>query len=158
MLGPASRPGGRRARGGPIRTRRWACRDDIVARALAAPARNVELKARDGDPGRTLALVLGLGAEDRGTIARRDTCYTCATDYTYAALVRAGSGAPAGVAVVAERMEVCPLCGGCRRRLAELASADTPVYLGRPGNAPNATTMGELLPLAFEHSAGGEEA
>ncbi len=32
------------------------------------------------------------------------------------------------------RCEVCPPCGGCRQRLAEFGSPDTPVYLGRPGS------------------------
>ncbi len=35
----------------------------------------------------------------------------------------------------------------------ELAAADTPVYLGRPGSAPLTTTLGELLPLAFASGA-----
>ena len=52
-------------------------------------------------------------------------------------------------AVVAERKLHCPPCGGCRQRLAEFGSADTPVHLGRPGNAPHSVTLGELLPLSF---------
>jgi homotetrameric cytidine deaminase len=54
------------------------------------------------------------------------------------------------VAVVAEKLDVCPPCGGCRQRLAEFASADTPVHLGRPGGTRVTMTVGELLPLAFE--------
>ena len=64
-----------------------------------------------------------------------------------------GTGGPAAgradvgsaVAVVAEQMDVCPPCGGCRQRLSEFAAADTPVYLG----ASYTTTLGELLPLSF---------
>ena len=52
----------------------------------------------------------------------------------------------AAVAVMAERMEVCPPCGGCRQRLAEFAQPQTPVYLG----GGHTTTIGELLPLSFE--------
>jgi homotetrameric cytidine deaminase len=37
--------------------------------------RNVELKSRDPDPARTLALALGLGAADQGEIAQRDTYF-----------------------------------------------------------------------------------
>ena len=40
-----------------------------------AARRNIELKARDRDPRRTLALALALGAEDRGTLAQRDTYF-----------------------------------------------------------------------------------
>jgi cytidine deaminase len=46
---------------------------------------------------------------------------------------------------VAERMDVCPPCGGCRQRLSEFAGPDTPVYLGT-----TTTTLGELLPMAFD--------
>ena len=65
------------------------------------------------------------------------------------ALVAAGETAITAVAVVAEKLEVCPPCGGCRQRLAEFGSPDTPVYLGRPGATPHATTLAELLPLSF---------
>jgi adenylate cyclase class IV len=37
--------------------------------------RNVELKARDPDPSRTLGRALALGAEDRGEFRQRDTYY-----------------------------------------------------------------------------------
>jgi homotetrameric cytidine deaminase len=37
--------------------------------------RNVELKARDSDPARTLARSLALGAEDRGQLVQRDTYF-----------------------------------------------------------------------------------
>ena len=52
-------------------------------------------------------------------------------------------------AVVAEKVDVCPPCGGCRQRLAEFGSAQTPVYLGRPGATPQTLTLAELLPLSF---------
>jgi homotetrameric cytidine deaminase len=70
----------------------------------------------------------------------------CAETSAIGALIAAGEREIAAVAVVAERRDVCPPCGGCRQRLAEFARPDTPVYLG--GNLT--TTMGELLPLAFE--------
>ncbi len=73
----------------------------------------------------------------------------CAEASAIGALVAAGESAITAVAVVAEKVEVCPPCGGCRQRLAEFGSAETPVYLGRPGSAPHATTLGELLPLSF---------
>ena len=68
----------------------------------------------------------------------------CAEASAIGALVAAGEREIAAVAVVAEQMDVCPPCGGCRQRLSEFASADTPVYLG-----PYTTTLGELLPLSF---------
>lgn len=76
----------------------------------------------------------------------------CAEASAIGALVAAGESAIAAVAVVAEKVEVCPPCGGCRQRLAEFGSAQTPVYLGRPGAAPMTTTLAELLPLSFGRS------
>jgi homotetrameric cytidine deaminase len=70
----------------------------------------------------------------------------CAEASAIGALIAAGEHEIAAVAVVAEQMDVCPPCGGCRQKLAEFAKPDTPVYLGRSFT----TTMGELLPLAFQ--------
>jgi homotetrameric cytidine deaminase len=39
------------------------------------PARNVELKAHDADPGKTLERALAAGAEDRGLLRQRDTYF-----------------------------------------------------------------------------------
>ncbi len=72
----------------------------------------------------------------------------CAEASALGALVAAGETAITAVAVVAERLEVCPPCGGCRQRLSEFGGASTPVYLG-----PTATTLGELLPGAFDRKA-----
>jgi homotetrameric cytidine deaminase len=73
----------------------------------------------------------------------------CAEASAIGALVAAGESAITAAAVVAEKVDVCPPCGGCRQRLAEFGSADTPVYLGRPGATPQAVTLAELLPLSF---------
>jgi homotetrameric cytidine deaminase len=74
----------------------------------------------------------------------------CAETSAIGALIAAGQTRIAEIAVTAERMDLCPPCGGCRQRLAEFASADTPVHLGRLGGPRETTTIGELLPLAFE--------
>ncbi len=74
----------------------------------------------------------------------------CAETSAIGALVAAGHTRIAEVAVTAERMDICPPCGGCRQRLAEFASRDTPVHLGRLDGPRETTTIGELLPLAFE--------
>ena len=50
----------------------------------------------------------------------------CAEASAIGALVTAGQTEIAAVAVVAEQMEICPPCGGCRQRLAEFAGPDTP--------------------------------
>jgi homotetrameric cytidine deaminase len=74
----------------------------------------------------------------------------CAEASAIGALVAAGEQAIAAVAVVAEQVELCPPCGGCRQRLSELAPPETPVHLGRPGGERRTIALGELLPLAFE--------
>jgi homotetrameric cytidine deaminase len=70
----------------------------------------------------------------------------CAETSAIGALIASGEREIAAVAVVAEQVDVCPPCGGCRQRLAEFAMPDTPVHLG----GHETTTVGELLPLAFE--------
>jgi homotetrameric cytidine deaminase len=77
----------------------------------------------------------------------------CAETSAIGALVAAGERRIAAVAVTAERMDICPPCGGCRQRLSELGGPDTPVYLGRPGGPLETTTLGSLLPLAFDLDA-----
>ena len=74
----------------------------------------------------------------------------CAEASALGALVAAGEREITAAAVVAERLEVCPPCGGCRQRLAELARPETPVHLGRPGGPRRTLTVAELLPLSFE--------
>jgi homotetrameric cytidine deaminase len=73
----------------------------------------------------------------------------CAEASAVGALVAAGETAITAVAVVAERVEQCPPCGGCRQRLREFGAGDVPVYLGRPGQTPQTVTLAELLPGAF---------
>jgi len=73
----------------------------------------------------------------------------CAEASALGALVAAGESAITAAAVVAEKLEHCPPCGGCRQRLLEFGSPDTPVYLGRPGAEPLRVSIGELLPGSF---------
>ena len=77
----------------------------------------------------------------------------CAEASAIGVMIAGGETGITAVAIVAEKLEHCPPCGGCRQRLSEFADADTPVYLGRPGSEPLVTTLGELLPLAFERRA-----
>jgi adenylate cyclase class 2 len=79
----------------------------------------------------------------------------CAEACAIGAMVAAGESAITAAAVVAERVERCPPCGGCRQRLAEFGSADTPVHLGRPGQTPYTMTLAEMLPLSFGPEALG---
>ena len=69
----------------------------------------------------------------------------CAEASAIGAMVAAGETKITAIAVVAQNVDLCPPCGGCRQRLSEFATADTPVYLGND----TTTTLGELLPLSF---------
>jgi homotetrameric cytidine deaminase len=69
----------------------------------------------------------------------------CAEASAIGAMVAAGETRIAAIAVVAQNLDVCPPCGGCRQRLSEFAGPGTPVYLGDTVT----TTLGELLPLSF---------
>lgn len=77
----------------------------------------------------------------------------CAETSAIGALITSGETRIAAVAVTAERMDICPPCGGCRQRLSEFGRPETPVYLGRPGGPLETTTLGALLPLAFDLEA-----
>jgi homotetrameric cytidine deaminase len=78
----------------------------------------------------------------------------CAEASALGALVAAGESVITAVAVVAEKLEICPPCGGCRQRLKEFGDPSTPVYLGRPGSGgPTTVTLGELLPGSFDREA-----
>jgi homotetrameric cytidine deaminase len=79
----------------------------------------------------------------------------CAETSAIGALIAAGHTRITEVAVTAERMDICPPCGGCRQRLAEFASPETLVHLGRPDGPRETTTVGELLPLAFDFDPPG---
>jgi len=79
----------------------------------------------------------------------------CAETSAIGALIAAGQTEITEVAVVAGSVDFCPPCGGCRQRLAELADPGTQVHLGRPGGPRMSTTVGELLPLAFEFEPPG---
>src|SRR3954468_11222024 len=77
----------------------------------------------------------------------------CAEASAIGAVVGAGATEIAEVAVTAERLDICPPCGGCRQRLAEFGRPETPVHLGRPGGPRLTVTLGELLPLGFDLEA-----
>jgi homotetrameric cytidine deaminase len=75
----------------------------------------------------------------------------CAEASAIGAMVAGGGGRIAEV-VVASEHAVAP-CGGCRQRLAEFAGPDTRVFLADADRVRRATTVGELLPLAFDRRA-----
>lgn len=77
---------------------------------------------------------------------------TCAEAGAIAAMVAAGETRIAAVAVIADAPAPVPCCGGCRQKLAEFAGPEVPVTLATTGGARTVTTVGAMLPGAFDAS------
>ncbi len=73
----------------------------------------------------------------------------CAETSALGALVAAGAFEVTEVVVLAEGERLCTPCGGCRQRLAEFATSETPVHIAGPEGLRRSFTLGELLPEAF---------
>ncbi len=73
----------------------------------------------------------------------------CAETSALGALVTAGAFEVTEVVVLAEGERLCTPCGGCRQRLAEFATSETPVHIAGPEGLRRSFTLGELLPEAF---------
>jgi len=80
----------------------------------------------------------------------------CAEAAAIAAMVSAGESDIVEVVTVANGERITTCCGGCRQRLREFATADTPVHAAGPEGIRRTFTLGELLPESFgpEHLAG----
>jgi len=75
---------------------------------------------------------------------------TCAEAGAIAAMVAAGEREIAEVYVVAGSPTPVPPCGGCRQKLAEFAGGDVVVTMATTAGAEEVTTVGALLPGAFD--------
>lgn len=75
---------------------------------------------------------------------------TCAEAGAIAVMIAAGDTRIAEIAVIADSPEPVPPCGGCRQKLAEFADRDVVVTLATTGGATFKTTVGDLLPGAFD--------
>jgi len=74
----------------------------------------------------------------------------CAETSAISHMVVAGETRISEVLVVARDMDRITPCGGCRQRLSEFGSADTPVHLCNASGVTETTTLGALLPAAFD--------
>jgi cytidine deaminase len=74
----------------------------------------------------------------------------CAERTAVFAAVLAGAKRIAAVAVSGPDGVTTPPCGACRQVLAEFGSADVPVTYARADGRWADTTLGELLPAAFD--------
>src|SRR3954469_4580391 len=69
------------------------------------PLRNVELKARDADPERTLAAALGHGAADQGVLQQRDTYFAAREGRLKLREEHAGDAPPAATLIAYARAD-----------------------------------------------------
>ena len=74
----------------------------------------------------------------------------CAETTAISHMVMGGAKKIVEIAVIAEKLALCPPCGGCRQRIKEFASPDTKIYLCDDAGVKKTMTMEELLPHSFE--------
>ena len=75
---------------------------------------------------------------------------TCAEEAALAAMVAAGETEVIEAYVIADAPEPVPPCGACRQRLKEFGKDDVTVWMGTTDGKEEATTIGDLLPGAFD--------
>ena len=75
---------------------------------------------------------------------------TCAEVGAIAAMVASGETELAEVYVIADCPSPVPPCGGCRQKLKEFGAADVAVTLATTDGVEMKTTIGDLLPGAFD--------
>ncbi|MBN7808622.1 cytidine deaminase [Agrobacterium rosae] len=74
----------------------------------------------------------------------------CAEPSAISAMIMGGAKKITEIAVIAEKLALCPPCGGCRQKIAEFASADTKIFLCDEAGVQKVMTMEELLPFSFK--------
>lgn len=75
---------------------------------------------------------------------------TCAEAGAIAAMVASGAQTITEAYVIADSPDPVPPCGGCRQKLAEFAAKDVRITLATIDGAEFQTTVGDLLPGAFD--------
>ncbi len=79
----------------------------------------------------------------------------CAEATAIGAMVAGGGRRIAAIAIAGPDGISCPPCGGCRQRIREFASPDTPILLGDGTGIRARHSLGELLPASFGPEALG---
>ena len=74
----------------------------------------------------------------------------CAETSAIAHMVTAGENQITEILVTASQKDNATPCGGCRQRLVEFASPDTPVHLCDQNGISKTLTLGDLLPASFD--------
>jgi cytidine deaminase len=79
----------------------------------------------------------------------------CAEATAIGQMIMGGGRRITEVAVIAEKLALCPPCGGCRQKLSEFADAGVRVWLCDATGPQKSLTVAELLPAAFDTDALG---
>ena len=74
----------------------------------------------------------------------------CAEPTAISQMIMGGGKKIVEMAVIAEKLALCPPCGGCRQKISEFASPDTRIYLCDETGVGKTVTMDELLPFSFK--------
>ena len=73
----------------------------------------------------------------------------CAETGAISAMIAAGESRIAEILVIGNGEELVTPCGGCRQRIREFASADTPIHIAGPDGVRRSFTLEDLLPFSF---------
>lgn len=73
----------------------------------------------------------------------------CAEASAIGAMIAGGDRKIVEIVVMGAGAALCTPCGGCRQRLNEFASAETPIHVCGPEGVRRTITLGELLPYSF---------
>ncbi len=74
----------------------------------------------------------------------------CAETTAISHMIMGGAKKIVEIAVIAEKLALCPPCGGCRQRIREFADSSTRIYLCDETGVGKTMTMNELLPHSFD--------
>ncbi|MDO6966197.1 cytidine deaminase [Rhizobium alvei] len=74
----------------------------------------------------------------------------CAEPTAIGAMIMGGGRKIVEMAVIAEKLALCPPCGGCRQKISEFADKTTLIHLCDEVGVKKTMTMDELLPFSFE--------
>ncbi|MBB4066474.1 cytidine deaminase [Gellertiella hungarica] len=74
----------------------------------------------------------------------------CAEPTAIGCMIMGGGKRIVEMAVIAEKLPLCPPCGGCRQKIAEFADKSTPIYLCDEVGVKKTMTLEQMLPGSFE--------
>jgi cytidine deaminase len=74
---------------------------------------------------------------------------SCAEAGAISAMIAGGESRIVEIVVMGEGEHLVTPCGGCRQRIREFATADTPIHIAGPEGIRKSFTLDELLPFSF---------